>query len=90
MTILPCRFWRPCTCWVNLHESTIAQVALGLASQIRQIARELAHGRDLLYLGSGTSYPVALEGAVKLKEISYIHAEGCAAGGRKPTQNERA
>ena len=37
-------------------------------------------GRDVLYLGRGTSYPIALEGALKLKEISYIHAEGYAAG----------
>src|SRR4029079_16872117 len=40
----------------------------------------LAHSRDVLYLGRGTSYPIALEGALKLKEISYIHAEGYAAG----------
>ena len=42
--------------------------------------RELAKARDVLYLGRGTSYPLALEGALKLKEISYIHAEGYAAG----------
>ena len=40
----------------------------------------MSHARDVLYLGRGTSYPVALEGALKLKEISYIHAEGYAAG----------
>ena len=46
----------------------------------RQLARDLAKSRDVLYLGRGTSYPLALEGALKLKEISYIHAEGYAAG----------
>ena len=40
----------------------------------------LSKARDVLYLGRGTSYPIALEGALKLKEISYIHAEGYAAG----------
>ncbi|MCF3638645.1 glutamine--fructose-6-phosphate transaminase (isomerizing) [Rhizobium sp. TRM95111] len=47
---------------------------------IEQLARELAKCRDVLYLGRGTSYPLAMEGALKLKEISYIHAEGYAAG----------
>lgn len=45
-----------------------------------KIAHDLAHTRDVLYLGRGSSYPIALEGALKLKEISYIHAEGYAAG----------
>ena len=54
--------------------------ALRLEPRIEQLARELAHSRDVLYLGRGTSYPLALEGALKLKEISYIHAEGYAAG----------
>ena len=54
--------------------------ALALEPQIEQIARDLAKCRDVLYLGRGTSYPLALEGALKLKEISYIHAEGYAAG----------
>jgi glucosamine--fructose-6-phosphate aminotransferase (isomerizing) len=44
------------------------------------LARDLAKSQDVLYLGRGTSYPLALEGALKLKEISYIHAEGYAAG----------
>jgi len=57
----------------------IAQ-ALTLEPQIEQLARELAKSRDVLYLGRGTSFPIALEGALKLKEISYIHAEGYAAG----------
>jgi glucosamine--fructose-6-phosphate aminotransferase (isomerizing) len=54
--------------------------ALALEPQIEQLARELAKCRDVLYLGRGTSYPIALEGALKLKEISYIHAEGYPAG----------
>jgi glutamine---fructose-6-phosphate transaminase (isomerizing) len=54
--------------------------ALALEPQIELLARDLAKCRDVLYLGCGTSYPLALEGALKLKEISYIHAEGYAAG----------
>ncbi len=54
--------------------------ALALEPQIEQLGRDLAKSRDVLYLGRGTSYPLALEGALKLKEISYIHAEGYAAG----------
>ena len=50
---------------------------------IREIALELAEARDVLYLGRGTSFPLAMEGALKLKEISYIHAEGYAAGEMK-------
>jgi len=50
---------------------------------IQKIAAEIALARDVLYLGRGTSYPLALEGALKLKEISYIHAEGYAAGEMK-------
>src|SRR5207248_780839 len=52
--------------------------ALALEPQIETLARDLAKSRDVLYLGRGTSYPIALEGALKLKEISYIHAEGYA------------
>jgi len=44
------------------------------------VAHDLSKARDVIYLGRGVSYPVALEGALKLKEISYIHAEGYAAG----------
>jgi glucosamine--fructose-6-phosphate aminotransferase (isomerizing) len=54
--------------------------ALALEPQIEILARDLAKSRDVLYLGRGTSFPLALEGALKLKEISYIHAEGYAAG----------
>jgi glucosamine--fructose-6-phosphate aminotransferase (isomerizing) len=51
--------------------------------RLREIAHEVAKARDVLFLGRGTSYPIALEGALKLKEISYIHAEGYAAGEMK-------
>jgi glucosamine--fructose-6-phosphate aminotransferase (isomerizing) len=54
--------------------------ALATEVQIERLARDIAKSRDVLYLGRGTSYPLALEGALKLKEISYIHAEGYAAG----------
>jgi glucosamine--fructose-6-phosphate aminotransferase (isomerizing) len=54
--------------------------ALALEPQIEKLSQDLAKVRDVLYLGRGTSFPIALEGALKLKEISYIHAEGYAAG----------
>jgi glucosamine--fructose-6-phosphate aminotransferase (isomerizing) len=57
-----------------------ANQALKLDRQIEKLARELAQVKHVLYLGRGTNYPLALEGALKLKEISYIHAEGYAAG----------
>ncbi|MGA2045997.1 MAG: isomerizing glutamine--fructose-6-phosphate transaminase, partial [Roseiarcus sp.] len=57
----------------------IAEV-LKLEPAIETIAHSLARAHDVLYLGRGTSYPLALEGALKLKELSYIHAEGYAAG----------
>lgn len=54
--------------------------ALELEPEIEKLARELSKAKDVLYLGRGTSFPLALEGALKLKEISYIHAEGYPAG----------
>jgi glucosamine--fructose-6-phosphate aminotransferase (isomerizing) len=54
--------------------------ALKLEPQIEHLAQDLAKVHHALYLGRGTSFPIALEGALKLKEISYIHAEGYAAG----------
>ena len=53
---------------------------LRLSEQIEKVARELSHAKDVLYLGRDTNYPLAMEGALKLKEISYIHAEGYPAG----------
>ena len=50
---------------------------------IEKIAKKYGHARDFLYLGRGVNYPIALEGALKLKEISYIHAEGYPAGEMK-------
>ncbi len=61
---------------VPRHISTI----LRGEQRYEQLAHILAKARDVLYLGRGVSYPIALEGALKLKEISYIHAEGYAAG----------
>jgi glucosamine--fructose-6-phosphate aminotransferase (isomerizing) len=50
---------------------------------IQRIAARIAQARDVLYLGRGNCFPIAMEGALKLKEISYIHAEGYAAGEMK-------
>jgi glucosamine--fructose-6-phosphate aminotransferase (isomerizing) len=57
--------------------------ALKLDEEIKSLAEKLYHHRDFLYLGRGINYPIALEGALKLKEISYIHAEGYPAGEMK-------
>jgi len=57
--------------------------ALAYDEAIEGVARSIVDARDVLYLGRGTDYPLALEGALKLKEISYIHAEGYAAGEMK-------
>lgn len=58
--------------------------ALALEPQIEALAQTLSKCRDVLYLGRGTSFPIALEGAFKLKEISYVHAEGYVAGELRP------
>ena len=60
-----------------------ASEVLNHAERIAELAPWIAEARDVLYLGRGTAYPMALEGALKLKEISYIHAEGYAAGEMK-------
>lgn len=54
--------------------------ALKLEKNIKNLAKQLSKAEDVLYLGRGTSFPLAMEGALKLKEISYIHSEGYAAG----------
>src|SRR5579872_6895949 len=59
------------------------EAILAQERQIEKIARKYGKARDFLYLGRGINYPVALEGALKLKEISYIHAEGYSAGEMK-------
>ncbi|MEZ5902468.1 MAG: glutamine--fructose-6-phosphate transaminase (isomerizing) [Alphaproteobacteria bacterium] len=61
----------------------IASAVLNHDSEIKDIAREVFEARDMLYIARGSLYPIALEGALKLKEISYIHAEGYAAGEMK-------
>ena len=61
----------------------MVEVVLGLDREILRIARQYFKAQDFLYLGRGIMYPIALEGALKLKEITYIHAEGYAAGEMK-------
>ncbi|HMO70760.1 MAG TPA: glutamine--fructose-6-phosphate transaminase (isomerizing) [Paracoccaceae bacterium] len=58
----------------------LMNAALGAGDALRAVAEDLAGARDVLFLGRGAMYPLALEGALKLKEISYIHAEGYASG----------
>jgi glucosamine--fructose-6-phosphate aminotransferase (isomerizing) len=60
----------------------LSEILAGEA-KIRSVAAEIAEARDVLFLGRGSTYPIALEGALKLKELSYIHAEGYAAGEMK-------
>jgi len=77
----------------TLDEGTLTQALLEVPgnaaailekdAQLRELAAEVAKARDVLFLGRGPLYPIALEGALKLKEISYIHAEGYAAGEMK-------
>ncbi len=59
------------------------EAALKLEEPVAELAHGLSHAGDVLYLGRGINYPIALEGALKLKEISYIHAEGYPAGEMK-------
>lgn len=65
------------------HVPSVAAQILQQDQAIKDIAAEIQSARDILYLGRGSFYPIALEGALKLKEISYIHAEGYAAGEMK-------
>jgi glucosamine--fructose-6-phosphate aminotransferase (isomerizing) len=62
---------------------TLCETALGLSGEIKRIAEIIYNNHNAIYLGRGTMYPIAMEGALKLKEISYIHAEGFAAGEMK-------
>ncbi len=66
-----------------LEVPRLMEAALELDSEIAELARQIFQYRDFLYLGRGVHYPIALEGALKLKEISYIHAEGYPAGEMK-------
>ncbi|MFW6085863.1 MAG: glutamine--fructose-6-phosphate transaminase (isomerizing) [Myxococcota bacterium] len=61
----------------------MADVLHGTRQLVANLARRYSEARDVLYLGRGPSFPIALEGALKLKEISYVHAEGYAAGEMK-------
>ena len=66
-----------------LHIPAQIEQILGMDSAIEEIAKEYYRASDFLFLGRGINYPIALEGALKLKEISYIHAEGYPAGEMK-------
>ena len=66
-----------------MHLPIWMEETLKLESEVEALARELTSNSDFLYLGRGINYPIALEGALKLKEISYIHAEGYPAGEMK-------
>ncbi|MDA8389045.1 MAG: glutamine--fructose-6-phosphate transaminase (isomerizing) [Nitrospiraceae bacterium] len=61
----------------------LVEKALGSARRVEEVARSITDSSSMLYLGRGINYPIALEGALKLKEISYIHAEGYPAGEMK-------
>jgi len=61
----------------------LVETTVGLDESVRAIAQKFFHASDFLFIGRGIMYPIALEGALKLKEISYIHAEGYAAGEMK-------
>jgi glutamine---fructose-6-phosphate transaminase (isomerizing) len=72
---------RLCTLLLETPRHMVA--ALTQSSKIEALGRQIAEAQDVLYLGRGVHFPLALEGALKLKEISYIHAEGYAAGEMK-------
>jgi glucosamine--fructose-6-phosphate aminotransferase (isomerizing) len=65
------------------HAPTQMREVLARADELKRLAKKYVRTQHMLFLGRGTEYPVALEGALKLKEISYIHAEGYAAGEMK-------
>jgi glutamine---fructose-6-phosphate transaminase (isomerizing) len=66
-----------------MHLPSWIEKTLEIENEVKELARDLMHSHDFLYLGRGINYPIALEGALKLKEISYIHAEGYPAGEMK-------
>ena len=63
-----------------LHLPHLLDEVLKASAQMEEVAARFHTCKDFLYLARGINYPIALEGALKLKEISYIHAEGYAAG----------
>ena len=64
---------------INRIPGLVSQ-ALGIDTAVQKVARKLATAQDVIFLGRGAMYPIAMEGALKLKEISYIHAEGYPSG----------
>jgi glutamine---fructose-6-phosphate transaminase (isomerizing) len=58
----------------------LAAETLKVAPQVKKLARRFANARDFIFIGRGVGFPIAMEGALKLKELSYVHAEGYAAG----------
>ena len=70
-------------CEALAHVPAMAARVLNHDGRLKELASEIVEAGNVLYIGRGTSYPIALEGALKLKEISYIHAEGHAAGEMK-------
>jgi glutamine---fructose-6-phosphate transaminase (isomerizing) len=72
---------------LNRIPAKIEEVLRTRSEQCEQLAKDFANARDFLYLGRGIHFPIALEGALKLKEISYIHAEGYPAGEMKHGPN---
>jgi len=66
-----------------MHLPTLLEQTLEMNAQVELVAKQYMNARDFLYLARGINYPIALEGALKLKEISYIHAEGYPAGEMK-------
>jgi len=70
-----------------LHIPGILEALLGRDGEVEELSRRYSKSHDCLFLGRGIHYPIALEGALKLKEISYIHAEGYPAGEMKHGPN---
>ena len=70
------RYFKKVLIYNSVAELRYIKDVLGLADKIKNLSKIYTYARNFLYLGRGYNYPTALEGALKLKEISYIHAEG--------------
>ena len=79
--VTPEQFKKNCS-YIHALPSAIAQM-LNMENEIKSVAQNIKNAKSIIFLGRGLLYPLALEGALKLKEISYIHAEGFAAGEMK-------